>query len=57
MDLVGGRFDAKTVSTLAHTTTLFYQEAPLDISTTSEFKDLRTEAAAMGPRLLADICA
>ena len=55
MDLVGGRFDAKTVSTLAHTTTLFYQEAPLDISTTSEFKDLRTEAAAMGPRLLADI--
>jgi hypothetical protein len=43
------------VSTLAHTTTLFYQEGPLDISTTSEFKDLRTEAAAMGPRLLADV--
>jgi hypothetical protein len=52
---LGGPLDPKKMSRLLYTTTIFYQDVPADMTTSSAFKDLQTEAKELMAELKVDI--
>ena len=52
---LSGTLDPKKTSTLVYSVTLFYQDAPSDVSKTPAFQTLQTQATEMTVELKADI--